>query len=77
MVGPGIDHERAAWRAVQGGVATLAVVDGGSVFLGFIPQSAGADRYSVGPAPSTKSTRSSPMALCRPTESRTGMCDWM
>jgi magnesium transporter len=39
MVGPGLDQERAAWHAVQNGEATLAVVDEGRVFLGFIPPS--------------------------------------
>lgn len=39
VVSPGIDQERAAWRAVQSGEATLAVVDEGGAFLGFIPPS--------------------------------------
>jgi magnesium transporter len=39
VVGPGVHQERAAWQAVQDGEATLAVVDEGRVFLGFIPPS--------------------------------------
>jgi hypothetical protein len=39
VVSPGIDQERAAWHAVQSGEATLAVVDEGGAFLGFIPPS--------------------------------------
>ncbi len=39
VVRPGLDQERAAWHAVQHGESTLAVVDDGRVFLGFIPPS--------------------------------------
>lgn len=37
VVAPGADQEAAAWRAVQHGEATLAVVDEGGRFRGFVP----------------------------------------
>ena len=37
VVGPGVDQERAAWKAVQHGESALAVVDNGGRFIGFIP----------------------------------------
>jgi magnesium transporter len=37
VVGPGVDQEKAAWRAVQKGEAALSVVDGGGRFVGVIP----------------------------------------
>jgi magnesium transporter len=36
-VGPGVDQERAAWKAVSRGEATLAVVDESGIFQGLIP----------------------------------------
>jgi magnesium transporter len=36
-VAPGLDQERAAWKAVQHGESALAVVDVGGRFIGFIP----------------------------------------
>ena len=36
-VGPGLDQERAAWKAVKHGESALAVVDAGGLFVGFIP----------------------------------------
>jgi magnesium transporter len=37
IVAPGLDQERAAWRAVQHGESSLAVVDAEGRFLGLIP----------------------------------------
>lgn len=37
LVSNGMDQEVAAWRAVQHGETSLAVVDGQGLFLGFIP----------------------------------------
>ena len=37
FVGPGVDQEVAAWRAVQHGESALAVVDDAGRFQGFIP----------------------------------------
>ena len=37
VVGPGVDQEVAAWRAVQHGESALAVVDGEGRFVGVIP----------------------------------------
>jgi len=37
LVAPGIDQEKAAWKAVQHGESALAVIDEGGVFVGFIP----------------------------------------
>jgi magnesium transporter len=37
VVAPGTDQEAAAWKAVQHGEGTLAVVDAGARFLGLIP----------------------------------------
>jgi magnesium transporter len=37
VVAPGIDQEKAAWKAVQHGESALAVVDDGGRFVGFIP----------------------------------------
>jgi magnesium transporter len=36
-VGPGVDQEKAAWKAVQHGESALAVVDDAGRFVGFIP----------------------------------------
>lgn len=36
-VSPGVDQEKAAWKAVQHGESTLAVIDDGGRFVGFIP----------------------------------------
>lgn len=36
-VGPGVDQEKAAWKAVQHGESALAVVDAAGRFIGFIP----------------------------------------
>jgi magnesium transporter len=36
-VGPGLDQEKAAWKAVKHGESALAVVDARGVFVGFIP----------------------------------------
>ena len=36
-VAPGVDQEKAAWKAVQHGESALAVVDNGRRFIGFIP----------------------------------------
>ncbi|MBI2367570.1 MAG: magnesium transporter [Deltaproteobacteria bacterium] len=36
-VGPGVDQEKAAWKAVQHGESALAVIDNGGRFVGFIP----------------------------------------
>lgn len=40
VVGPGVDQEVAAWRAVGHGGGSLAVVDGDHHFVGLIPPSA-------------------------------------
>jgi magnesium transporter len=37
IVGPGADQEHAAWKAVQHGESSLAVVDAAGSFLGLIP----------------------------------------
>jgi magnesium transporter len=37
VVAPGIDQEKAAWKAVQRGESALAVIDNGGHFIGFIP----------------------------------------
>jgi magnesium transporter len=37
VVGPGADRERAAWKAVDHGEGSLAVVDAGGRFLGLVP----------------------------------------
>ncbi len=37
VVGPGVDQEHAAWRAVRHGEAALAVVDAAGCFRGLIP----------------------------------------
>jgi magnesium transporter len=37
VVAPGIDQEKAAWKAVQHGESALAVIDNGGRFVGFIP----------------------------------------
>lgn len=37
MVAPGVDQEKAAWRAVQHGESALAVVDNEGRFVGFLP----------------------------------------
>jgi magnesium transporter len=37
VVAPGVDQERAAWKAVQHGESALAVVDNGGRFIGFLP----------------------------------------
>jgi magnesium transporter len=37
VVGPGIDQEKAAWKAVRHGETTLSVVDEEGTFKGFIP----------------------------------------
>jgi magnesium transporter len=37
VVAPGVDQEKAAWKAVQHGESALAVVDETGRFLGFIP----------------------------------------
>jgi magnesium transporter len=37
MVAPGVDQEKAAWKAVQHGESALAVVDDAGRFVGFIP----------------------------------------
>lgn len=37
VVAPGIDQEKAAWKAVQHGESALAVIDNGGGFVGFIP----------------------------------------
>lgn len=37
VVAPGVDQERVAWKAVQHGESTIAVVDGQGVFQGIIP----------------------------------------
>jgi magnesium transporter len=37
VVAPGIDQEKAAWKAVQHGESALAVIDTGGRFVGFIP----------------------------------------
>jgi magnesium transporter len=36
-VSPGVDQEKAAWKAVQHGESALAVIDNGGRFVGFIP----------------------------------------
>ncbi len=36
-VAPGVDQEKAAWKAVQHGESALAVIDNGGRFVGFIP----------------------------------------
>jgi magnesium transporter len=37
VVAPGVDQEKAAWKAVQHGESALAVVDNGGRFVGFLP----------------------------------------
>jgi magnesium transporter len=37
VVGPGLDQEKAAWRAVRAGESSLAVVDAAGVFRGLVP----------------------------------------
>ena len=37
MVAPGVDQEKAAWKAVQHGESALAVVNGEGRFIGFLP----------------------------------------
>jgi magnesium transporter len=37
VVGPGLDQEKAAWKAVQHGESALAVIDNGGGFVGFLP----------------------------------------
>lgn len=37
LVGPGVDRERAAWKAADHGEGSLAVVDGDGTFLGLVP----------------------------------------
>jgi magnesium transporter len=37
MVAPGVDQEKAAWKAVQHGESALAVVDDDGRFIGFLP----------------------------------------
>ena len=37
MVAPGIDQEKAAWKALQHGESALAIIDNGGRFVGFIP----------------------------------------
>ena len=37
VVAPGVDQERAAWKAVQHGESALAVVDDDGRFIGFLP----------------------------------------
>jgi magnesium transporter len=37
VVAPGVDQEKAAWKAVQHGESALAVIDDGGRFVGFIP----------------------------------------
>jgi magnesium transporter len=37
VVAPGLDQEKAAWKAVQHGESALAVIDNGGHFIGFIP----------------------------------------
>jgi magnesium transporter len=37
VVGPGLDQEKAAWKAVTHGESALAVVDARGLFVGFIP----------------------------------------
>jgi magnesium transporter len=37
VVAPGVDQEKAAWKAVQHGESALAVVDGTGAFTGFLP----------------------------------------
>lgn len=39
VVAPGLDQERAAWKAVQHGESSLAVVDADGLFMGLIPPS--------------------------------------
>lgn len=36
VVAPGVDQEKAAWKAVQHGESALAVVNGGGRFIGFL-----------------------------------------
>lgn len=36
-VAPGVDQEKAAWKAVQHGESALAIIDNGGRFVGFIP----------------------------------------
>ena len=36
-VAPGVDQEKAAWKALQHGESALAIVDNGGRFVGFIP----------------------------------------
>jgi magnesium transporter len=38
-IGPGVNQELAAWRAVQHGESSIAVVDSSNLFRGFIPPS--------------------------------------
>lgn len=37
VVAPGVDQEKAAWKAVQHGESALAVIDNGGRFVGFLP----------------------------------------
>jgi CBS domain-containing protein len=37
VVGPGVDRERAAWKAAHHGEGSLAVVDGDGSFVGLVP----------------------------------------
>jgi magnesium transporter len=37
VVAPGVDQEKAAWKAVQHGESALAVIDNGDRFIGFLP----------------------------------------
>lgn len=37
VVGPGVNRERAAWKAADHGEGSLAVVDGDGTFLGLVP----------------------------------------
>jgi magnesium transporter len=39
VVSPGLNQEKAAWKAVQHGESSLAVVDAGGVFRGLVPPS--------------------------------------
>lgn len=36
-VAPGVDQEKAAWKALQHGESALAIIDNGGRFVGFIP----------------------------------------
>ena len=37
VVAPGVDQEKAAWKALQHGESALAIIDDGGRFVGFIP----------------------------------------